>query len=310
MFRTEASRERWTLVCALFAVVISLGALGISYLQVRSSDRAVAIADQARQDAVTEADRQRRDAKDTLDQQRKDAAVALEEQTKRADRANALADRSAKAAEATAKVSAEQLEIGERPWVKVVEVKPRSGTPLRFTDITAYRKVEGQKYTVDFFYEVHLKIIGPSPALNIDVWPELYLPEWSSQTVGHVGYSNAVVAEENRVCNEFAKRKKEIKGGGTAAFPNETPVLYQGAQANIFEVNKSHFSDMPGEYILPVLIGCVDYQFQSSEKHHQTRFVYEAFHAKGSTLRFFLVGKDILADDLQLIRNDTDDYAY
>jgi hypothetical protein len=314
MFKTEASRERWTVGIAFGALVVSVVAVAFTILQWKSAERAVDVAEHARQDAVTEAERQRIDAKETLDQQRKDAAAALESQTKRADRANTLTDRSAKAAEETAKVAAQQLELGDRPWVKVMDVKPRGNTPpvlsLSFQDITAYRKVPGMKYQVTFNYEVHLKIIGRSPALNIDVWPELYLPAWSSQSSGSTGYANEVAAEEIRVCDEFAKKKKELKNAGTAAFPDETPTVYQAAGANVFEQNTNHFSDMPGDYILPVLIGCVDYQFQSSGKHHQTRFVYETFHAQPPRLRFFLVGKDVGPDDLLLIRNESNDYAY
>jgi hypothetical protein len=281
----------------------------VTFLQWRSSEKAVEVAEHARQDAVAEADRQRTDAKSTLEQQRQDASASLESETKRADRANALADRSAKAAEETAKAAAQQLELGERAWVKVTEVKPRGNTPpvqsLSFQEV-GDRKVPRLRYQVTFNYEIHLKILGRSPALNINVWPELYLALWGD----NVNYAGKVVAEENRVCDEFAKRKKESKNAGTAAFPDETPVVYQGASALVFEESKVHFSDAPGEYILPVLIGCVDYQFQSSGRHHQTRFVYEAFHAHEPRTRFFIVGSGISANDLLLIRNESDDYAY
>ncbi len=70
------------------------------------------------------------------------------------------------------------------------------------------------------------------------------------------------------------------------------------------------FSDIPGgPYILPVLIGCVDYQFQSSPVHHHVRFVYEIFHASDPRTRFFLAGQGVKADDLNFIRNPDDDYA-
>jgi hypothetical protein len=308
MLETEASRERWSVRLAFLALGISVCALLVTYLQWRSSERAVQVAEQARQDAVTEAERQRIDAKNTLDQQRRDASAALEAQTKRADRANTLADRSAEAAEKTAKTAAQQLELGDRSWVKVTEVKPR-GThtilSLSFQDISQ-RKVPGLQYQVTLNYEIQLKVIGRSPALNIDVWQELYLAPWGN----NIAYPNEVADEENRACDEFAKRKKEIKNAGTAAFPDETPIVYQGAAAIVSKETKVQFSDAPGDYILPVLIGCVDYQFQSSDRHHQTRFVYETFHGHEPRTRFFLIGEDVSATDLVLIRNKSDDYAY
>jgi hypothetical protein len=110
MLETEASRERWTVRFDLIAILISVGALLFTFLQWRSSERAVDVAEHARRDAVAEAERQRIDAKSTLDQQRKDATEELQAQTQRADRANVLADRSANAARQSASTAAAQLE--------------------------------------------------------------------------------------------------------------------------------------------------------------------------------------------------------
>jgi hypothetical protein len=52
VFDTEASRERWSVRFALAALVISVGAVIITYLQLRSSDNALAVAKQSREDAV------------------------------------------------------------------------------------------------------------------------------------------------------------------------------------------------------------------------------------------------------------------
>lgn len=240
-----------------------------------------------------------------------DLAVAAGKQASQAvNQANA-ARVSADAAKSAADTAARSLELSDRPWVKVTDLKPRGAhtiLSLSFQDLTLGHLKgipAGLKYQVTFNYEVHLKIIGRSPALNITVWPELYLAPW-----GNSPYSSLVTAEENRVCDEFSKSKKEINNAGTVAFPDETPVIYQGAASMVYEGSKNRFSDAPGDYILPVLIGCVDYQFQSSDRHHQTRFVYETFHAQEPRTRFFLVGKDVSADDLMVIRNESDDYAY
>ena len=201
--------------------------------------------------------------------------------------------------------------MGDRPWVKVVEIKPRgtqSILSLSFQHLGQFGNFAGVEYQATLNYEIHLKIIGRSPALNIDISPELYLPIWN--TVLTQGYSGDVVSEEKRFCDEVARRKKEIKNGGTASFPDETPTIYVGAATYIYERNKNRSADVSGEYILPVLIGCVDYQFQSSEIHHQTRFVCETFHANEPRTRFFTVGSDVSANDMTLIRNESDDYAY
>jgi hypothetical protein len=175
MLETEASRERWTVRLALFALAVSFIALVITILQWRSAERAANVADQARkdsntaaanalavaelarQDAVTEAERQRIEAKNTLDQQRKDAAVALDVQTKLADRSAEQAKRSGDAANeqvqaakdqaASAKSSVEavqlQMRLDQRAWV-TVDVGEKAGN-----------------------FAVAMKNTGRSPAINV-----------------------------------------------------------------------------------------------------------------------------------------------
>ena len=74
---------------------------------------------------------------------------------------------------------------------------------------------------------------------------------------------------------------------------------------------QNFFSDVTpsGPYVLPVLIGCVDYKFQASPVRHHVRFVYEIFHASEARTRFFLAGQGMKADDLVLLHNEADDYA-
>lgn len=137
MAMTEAERERWMVRLAFAALPVSLIALFFTFLQWKSAERAadiadhgridannssaaaLAVAEQARKDAVNLAERQRADAQLTLTAQRNDAAAALDAQTRRADRANIFADRSANAAEATAKAAALQVEVADRPWLSI-----------------------------------------------------------------------------------------------------------------------------------------------------------------------------------------------
>jgi hypothetical protein len=193
-FQTEASRERWNVRFALIAVVISLGALIVTVLLWRSSERAVKVAENA----------------------------------------NALIDRSVKAAEETAKTAAQQLELGDRSWVMVTEVKPHEtdsfSSSLAFhhtiNNVDIDEQAAGPQYKkVTFFSEIHLKVIGHSPALNIDVQTELYLLPKGMLS------AEKIAAEETMVCDEFAKEKSELKNAGTPAFPDETPIVYRAATA-------------------------------------------------------------------------------
>jgi hypothetical protein len=162
--------------------------------------------------------------------------------------------KSADAAKSAADTAARGLESSGRPWVKVTDLRPRgthSIPPLSFQDLKR-GQLKGLpielKYQVTFNYEVRLKIIGNSPALNVEVLPELYLAPWNNSD-----YSGAVTVAENRVCEEFSKHRRGVKTAGTAAFPGETPVVYQGVAAMVYEGTKNRFSDAVGDYILPVL---------------------------------------------------------
>ena len=207
-----------------------------------------------------------------------------------------------------------QLELNDRPWVKVTGVDLRGNREipaLSFQELPNALRLQGfplaPEYQVTVNYEVHLKILGRSPALNIEIRPELYLAQWG---VAGGGYRESIAAEEKRACEEFASQKKEIKNAGTAAFPDETPTVFQATGNRVNREGMNWFFDSPTLYVLPVLIGCVDYQFQSSDRHHQTRFVYEIFHAQDPKIRFFKIGQNVSADGLWLVRDEASDYAY
>jgi hypothetical protein len=207
----------------------------------------------------------------------------------------------------SANVAARQLELTDRAWIKIVDVTATGDgdiiPSLSFQDLTlSFPHAPKQQTFLN--YAVHAKNVGHSAALDIQVIPELYLAKW------HDGYAREVENEEKRFCDLAMKDKTTIAKGGAVIFPDEPYENNMGNAGLITPDAMNHFSDLPGEtYILPVLIGCVDYQFQSSSKHHQTRFVYELFHAEEPRTRFFLVGKGVKARDLLLIRNVSDDYA-
>ena len=285
MFKTEASRERWTLAIALAAVFISIGALLVAYLQLPSSDRAVAVAEHAREDAATEAEKQRIDAKATLDQQRKDSAAALEGQSKRADRANALADRSAKAAEETGKVAAEQLEANERPWIKILDVIPTGDQPivggLSFQKIGPFKDVPDIRVQGTLQIKLSFTNIGHSVA---EVTPsmELFMPQFSTSE-----YWSRISTEEHRFCG--SSDTQAVTSQKMTVFPGEQkPSEWNaGISTPVRPENISHIPE--GSGITPALIVCVSYRHKGLPSLYQTRAVYEISH-EGTGARFFDVG--------------------
>jgi hypothetical protein len=277
---TEASRERWTVRLAFAALFISLVALGVTYLQWRSAERAadiadharidankasseaLAVAERARVDAVNLAERQRADAQMTLSAQRRDAATALEAQTERADRANALADRSAKAAEDTAKTAALQVEVTERPWIKV---KATLITPLTFNTPVQVGEVASAKV------QLLLENTGKTVALNVLSWSDILPLDPSG------GY-RAALKRRSEWCD--ANRHPNPQGlAGYYVFPNDPFVEVQtvGPPMNlVFQAVSQNTGGMKGKVGF-VLVGCVSYRAPlqtEDQSRHETRFLY------------------------------------
>jgi hypothetical protein len=67
---------------------------------------------------------------------------------------------------------------------------------------------------------------------------------------------------------------------------------------------------MAGEvkYIAPAIVGYIDYMFSSSQKHHETRFVYEMIRSDDRS-RIFTLGQDVDETGITLIRDARYDYA-
>lgn len=207
----------------------------------------------------------------------------------------------------SANIAALQLELTDRPWIKIEKVMPRGNGPeipaLSFQDInvTSPQVIKQQTY---LNFEVHGRNVGHSTALSVKVIPELYLAQWKD------GYSGKVKEEEARFCAQRERENENWSSAAQAVFQGDPFDFYGGNSGAISTDAMNFFSDIPGgPYILPVLIGCVDYQFQSSPVHHHVRFVYEIFHASDPRTRFFLAGQGVKADDLNFIRNPDDDYA-
>ena len=207
----------------------------------------------------------------------------------------------------SADIAARQLELTDRPWIKVETIMPRGNgsviPALSFQDVnvTGPPAIKQQTY---LNFEVHGRNVGHSTALSVKVMSELFLTQWKN------GYSDKVKQEEARFCALRELDSKNWESAAQAVFQGDTFDYYGGVSGAITSDAMNYFSDLPsGPYILPVLIGCVDYQFQASSAHHHIRFVYEIFHASDPRTRFFLAGQGTKADDLNLIRNTSYDYT-
>jgi hypothetical protein len=253
--QTEAERERWTVRIAIAAVIISIFAVLFSFFQWRSAERAANIAEQARLDAklassqsLAIAEQARTDAVNGADQQRHDSALALESQTKRADRANVLADRSAKAAEETARLGSLQIEANERAWV-TVSVGEQTGN-----------------------FAVAMRNTGRSPAINVTQVtafsggsrmkpPDVDLSQNSSTPISLP--KNAPPEFVERLKKEGYIRDHPPTGYVIAPGDSQISSDYQGKFAQIFRMNADR-AYIEGKVTYDDIFG----------KHHETQFCY------------------------------------
>jgi hypothetical protein len=62
------------------------------------------------------------------------------------------------------------------------------------------------------------------------------------------------------------------------------------------------------KYVAPAIVGCIDYQFSSSRRHPQTRFLYEVVRSDDRS-RIFVLGQDVKESGINLLRDPQYDYA-
>lgn len=242
---SEAERERWAVRLAFAALVISLFALGVTYLQWRSAERAADIANQARidanassaaalaeaerarVDAVNLAERQRTDAQMTLSAQRKDAAAALNANISASQQSNTLAT--------------EALDAQTRPWL---------GIEGNLVPISSGRTEHGRDATFSF----RLRDYGQSPAMKVAFT---------------FSFNNLFSTNETRltsVCKEARERstasRPEMATTLPSIFPGDsgvTPPITETVEAN--------------DIFPQFLVGCIAYQGHNGIVH-TTRLVY------------------------------------
>jgi hypothetical protein len=149
-------------------------------------------------------------------------------------------------------IARHQFETSERPWVYPVST------------IAGPLHIDAESLTVTLQFE--LKNVGHSPAVSTHIEPNIFLRR---------GFIHPL-AEAKRVCTETRNR---------AWLPDQGFTLYPGDVGLPFLLT---FSTQPSQmaearqqgdhvtpFILPYIVGCIDYGFSFSPGHHQTAFIYQ-----------------------------------
>jgi hypothetical protein len=195
-------------------------------------------------------------------------------------------EKATKAAQQSANTAISQLEITDRPWVKVV--------PKKWSSITF-----GDKGDMRFSAILTLSNIGKSVATDV--------------TVNH----GAFVPAPNAVFDEPQKRQatlcKEPPQGAlrVTLFPTDTTDLGIADSISKRDMEANTVPPPPGltrpkppgKRVSPFLYGCIDYKSGNGIKHHQTGFVYNivrTYPQHPEVPYLIIIGQELPAANVQL----------
>ena len=184
-----------------------------------------------------------------------------------------------------------QLELTDRPWIEIVDIKPvdvLGGGSLLFWD--PKQPPYPPKEMVSLAFEVEYKNVGRSPAMQIQATREVYLMRKTETTI-------RIEAEGKRFCSIITQTNEETD----ALFPDKSRTKDYLIPSLRTEISEDVVFNNSGRlFISPYLIVCIDYRYGASSLPHQTGAVYEI--RQGGRLRseFFDIGKDRSAEEILL----------
>ena len=154
-----------------------------------------------------------------------------------------------------AAIAARQLDLTDRPWIKAsIEL----GGPFR-----------QQQDSVNLPLVLTLENIGRSVASGIFVEFSIIPNPWGEELF------TLPLEEQRQLCERAISRNARSRT--LALFPNESNqgTMSGGIYRRQMEaVAKTFPPELGYAPVMPVVVGCVDYQFGASREHHQTMFLY------------------------------------
>lgn len=174
----------------------------------------------------------------------------LEESVGVARQSAGAAITAAKAAEKGNRINQQIYAANQRPWVSF---EVTVGGPLRYD-------VNGMNVTLDFT----VRNVGRTPALYVFPAPSLHL-----RREGH----RDDLAVQQRLCAQERERPVSQREIGVTVFPGQVVTLPH----MIISVSKEEViaGTLPRtKWLVPIIVGCINYQSAFEEIRHQTRFIY------------------------------------
>jgi hypothetical protein len=173
------------------------------------------------------------------------------------DKALTVANRQADAAATQAQSAQQEFELSERPWI--------SADPVQFSDLT-FDKTGGH-FTIRFLF----KNTGHSPAAHTRIEAQL-IPIKADQIF------KEPLQRQKQLCDAARNRNTSIEFAAFTLFPGGQTTKDAGMSMVPADIKNAEFrppNTKERPFIVPIIVGCVDYQFEFARGHHQTGFIYQ-----------------------------------
>jgi hypothetical protein len=205
--------------------------------------------------------------------QQAEYAKSIADQTlAQATATNKLAGQAARSADAVktgTEIARNQLELSERPWIRISFTVGAQGFSF-------------QNGSAGLPLQAHIQNTGHSVATGVIVPVKMFL------AYDENGIFIEPLKRQKDLCDPVAEMPTGDRQLGDMAltiFPGDTDVsMSYGVGVGKDEIDSAKTlipqgSESPkvggGKRILPIVVGCVDYQYATSTHHHQTRFIYQ-----------------------------------
>lgn len=158
------------------------------------------------------------------------------------------------------RIASRQLEMADRPWLRD-DVIPKANFIFDKGSISWGVLIKGEN-------------VGHSVATGV-------FAEATLIALHGADYVDGPTKELNKFCDRFPNsRTKPPNQWGVSVFPNDFTEIPYAVIMMADDVERASVDGGTalGNSIFPMLIGCIDYQYSTSDKRHQTRFIYDVFY--------------------------------
>lgn len=211
------------------------------------------------------------------------------------------AHQSIESSQRQSEASIQAIQEQNRPWIKIMDVKPRNGDwgfALFFGETPPRNGIGFQAF---FAGKLVIKNVGHSVANNVAVGYKLVFQKPGSFL------ADDILKEQKRFCQSFLKGATDPFDYKVLVFPDETYTTDVG-DGTVIQPSDVRFGDSRRQYIRAAIEGCVNYSYKFSTKTYQSGFVY-FIDPPEEGRETFEVGQNTPMEKIRLARFGKVDYA-